>query len=50
MADNEDIVVVEDETMGEPEAEGVETMVEEGAPAGLEDIEPNVPTRTTFLE
>ena len=50
MADNEDIDVedVADETMGEPE--GVETVVDETAPAGLEDIEPTVPTRTTFLE
>ncbi|KAF7189367.1 hypothetical protein HII31_09345 [Pseudocercospora fuligena] len=50
MADNEDIDVedVADETMGEPE--GVETVVDETAPAGLEEIEPTVPTRTTFLD
>lgn len=41
-----------DEEMGE--AEGVETVTETAAaddePTGLEDIEPEVPERTTFLE
>lgn len=53
MADTEGEIMVEDdtavdETMGM--AENVETVVDETAPGGLEDIEPTIPPRTTFLE
>lgn len=54
MADTEGEIVIEDETVAADEemgeAENVETVAEETAPGGLEDIEPTVPTRTTFLE
>lgn len=53
MADTEGEIVIEDETVGVDEEmadENVETVVEESAPAGLEDIEPTIPPRTTFLE
>lgn len=54
MADTEGEIVIEDETVAVDEdmgdVENVETVVEESAPGGLEDIEPTVPTRTTFLE
>ncbi|EMF13909.1 uncharacterized protein SEPMUDRAFT_149041 [Sphaerulina musiva SO2202] len=53
MADTEGEIMVEDdtavdETMGM--AENVETVVDETAPGGLEDIEPTIPPRTTFLD
>ena len=42
----EEDVTAADEEMGEAEENGDDGT----APGGLEDIEPNVPTRTTFLE
>ena len=40
-----------DEQMGEAEIEGgMEYGGEDGDPTGLEDIEPTIPERTTFLE
>lgn len=51
MADTEGEVIIEDETAVDEEmGENVETVVDESAPAGLEDIEPTLPNRTTFLE
>lgn len=51
MADTEGEVSIEDETaIDEEMGENVETVVDESAPAGLEDIEPTLPNRTTFLE
>lgn len=54
MADTEGEIVIEDETVAADEdmgdADNVETVVEESAPGGLEDIEPTIPPRTTFLE
>jgi hypothetical protein len=51
MADTEGEVIIEDETAADEEmGENVETVVEEAAPGGLEDIEPTVPIMTTFLE
>jgi hypothetical protein len=54
MADPETEIVIEDETavdeeMGEDNIDE-ETGADESAPGGLEDIEPIIPTRTTFLE
>ena len=39
---------VGDEEMGETETEEVDR--DDGGPTGLEDIEPTIPERTTFLE
>lgn len=40
-----------DEEMGEADVEeGTENAPEDGEPTGLEDIEPTIPERTTFLE
>ena len=51
MADTEGEVIIEDETAVDEEmGENVETVVDETAPGGLEDIEPTIPTRVTFLE
>lgn len=51
MADTEGEVIIEDETAVDEEmGENVETVVDESAPAGLEDIEPTLPNHTTFLE
>ena len=53
MADQEEAVILEEEVaadaeMGEAEAE--ENDGDEGAAGGLEDIQPTIPERTTFLE
>lgn len=50
MADPEtEVVIPEEDTVADEEVEMGEA--EDGtAPGGLEDIEPSVPTRTTFLE
>lgn len=52
MADTEGEVVFDETAADEEMAEGeaVETVVDETAPGGLEDIEPSVQARTTFLE
>lgn len=51
MADTEGEVIIDDETAVDEEmGENVETVVDESAPGGLEDIEPTIPSRTTFLE
>ncbi|KAM3419683.1 hypothetical protein BST61_g3016 [Cercospora zeina] len=51
MADTEGEVIIEDETAVDEEmGENVETVVDETAPAGLEDIEPTLPNRPTFLD
>lgn len=51
MADTQGEVVIEDETAVDEEmGENVETVVDATATGGLEDIEPSIPTRTTFLE
>lgn len=39
-----------DEEMGEGEGEGLEGTGAENEPTGLEDIEPTMGERTTFLE
>lgn len=39
-----------DEDMAEVEVEEVDPTLDDGGPTGLEDIEPIIPERTTFLE
>ena len=40
-----------DEEMGEAEIEGTQaTAADDDEPTGLEDLEPDVPERTTFLK
>lgn len=47
----EDPTPTGDEEMAEATGlEGTDTMAEDNEPTGLEDIEPDVPERTTFLE
>lgn len=53
MADPEtEVVIPEDETAADEEMAEVEgdNGGDETAPGGLEDIEPEIPMRTTFLE
>ncbi|KAI5366008.1 putative SKP1/BTB/POZ domain superfamily protein [Septoria linicola] len=51
MADTEGEVIIEDETAVDEEmGENVETVVDDSAPGGLEDIEPTIPSQTTFLD
>lgn len=52
MADPETEIVIEDETNVDEEMaeDNVDEGADETAPGGLEDIEPTIPTRTTFLE
>lgn len=53
MAEPEVVIAEEDigdEDMVEVEVEEGDPTLEEGGPTGLEDIEPTLPDRTTFLE
>lgn len=51
MADPEtEVVIPEDETAADEEMGDVENGGDETAPGGLEDIEPNIPVRPTFLD
>lgn len=53
MADPEtEVVIPEDDTAADEEMgeADIENGGDETAPGGLEDIEPEVPVRTTFLE
>lgn len=52
MADPEtEVLIPEDETAADEEmAEAEDNGDDETAPGGLEDIEPEIPVRTTFLE
>ncbi|EGP88249.1 unnamed protein product [Zymoseptoria tritici ST99CH_1A5] len=52
MADPETEIVIEDETNVDEEMaeDNVDEGADETAPGGLEDIEPTIPTRTTFLD
>jgi hypothetical protein len=53
MAEPEEVIVEDagDEDMAEAEeVEEVDNDVEDGEPAGLEDVEPTIAERVTFLE